>query len=61
MAKPAISSSCKHAAVAPSVLGVLSDLTGVATTIAVVGVAALTTIPLARVIQVTAARTAPAV
>ena len=49
------------AAVAPSVLGVLSDLTGVATTIGVVGVAALTTIPLARVIHLATARTAPAV
>ncbi|MFQ5955080.1 MAG: MFS transporter [Kiloniellales bacterium] len=46
-------------AVAPSILGVMSDLTGVATTIGIVGAVALTTIPLARVIQVTAARTVP--
>ena len=42
-------------AAAPSIFGVVSDLTGVTTTIAIIGAAALTTIPLARVFQLSIA------
>lgn len=43
-------------AASPSIFGLVSDLTGVTTTIAIIGVGALTTLPLARVIQVSMAR-----
>ena len=39
----------------PSIFGVVSDLTGVETTIAIIGAGALTTIPLARVFQLSIA------
>ena len=43
-------------AASPSIFGVVSDLTGVTTTIAIIGAGALTTIPLARVFQMSMAR-----
>ena len=42
-------------AASPSIFGVVSDLTGVTTTIAIIGAGALTTIPLARIFQVSIA------
>ncbi len=42
-------------AASPSIFGVVSDLTGVETTIAIIGAGALTTIPLARIFQLSIA------